>query len=63
MKVYIEKENKCLNMVADTVEELLNRLKINPTTVIVSKNGSLVIGSEKLSPDDEVKIFSVVSGG
>ncbi|RME54450.1 hypothetical protein D6777_03725 [Candidatus Woesearchaeota archaeon] len=63
MKVYLEKENKEVDIEASTVEEILSKLNINPTTVIVSKNGSLVLPEEKVSQDDEVKIFTIVSGG
>ena len=46
-----------------TVSELLKSLNINPVTVIVSRNDELVLESEKLSDKDELKIFSVISGG
>ncbi len=46
-----------------TVLELLNKLNINPETVIVTKNNELVNQEEKLDNKDNVKILSVVSGG
>jgi sulfur carrier protein ThiS len=42
---------------------LLNKLKINPVTVIVSRNNELILGDEKLKNDDEIRILSVISGG
>lgn len=63
MKVYIERDNRAVNENANTVAGLLEKLKINPVTVIVVKNGCLVTEDEKLSAKDKVKILSVVSGG
>jgi len=63
MEVYIERENKKANIEAKTVEELLNKLKINSTTVIVSANDELVTEDYKLNKKDKIKIISVISGG
>lgn len=63
MKVYIEQTGKSVNAKASSVAELLKKLKINPVTVLVVKNGTLVTEQEKLSAKDEIKILSVVSGG
>ena len=63
MKVYLEKEGKEVEAKGSTVQALLENLKINPTTVIVSINGNLAIATSKVTKDDEIKIYSVVSGG
>jgi len=63
MEVYIERTNKKLNLEANNVEDLLKKLKINPTTVIVSANDELVTEDYKLNKKDKVKIMSVISGG
>lgn len=63
MEVLIEKENKKVKKEAKNVEELLKKLKINPTTVIVSVNDELVTEDYKLNKKDKVKIMSVISGG
>jgi len=63
MKAYIEKTNKYADVEASTVNELLIKLKINPTTVIVTKNNELVTEQEKITNKDEIKILSVISGG
>ncbi len=63
MKVFIDKTNETKELEAETVSELLSKLKINPTTVIVTKNNELITEEEKLSSKDEIKILSVVSGG
>ncbi|MBI2558048.1 MoaD/ThiS family protein [Candidatus Woesearchaeota archaeon] len=45
------------------VSDLLKELKINPVTVIVSRNNELILEDEKLKNNDEIKILSVISGG
>ena len=42
---------------------LLQKLKINPETVIVSKNGEIVTEDETISGNDSVEIMKVISGG
>ncbi len=63
MKVYLEKTNEHKEVEAKTVKELLTKLKINPTTIIVTKNNELVTEEEKLSSKYEIKILSVISCG
>ena len=66
VSVFIDRENRnelqeinCDSSVAD----LLKKLKINPVTVIVSRNCELILEDEKLNDKDEIKILSVISGG
>ncbi len=66
IKVYIDKEN--LSKITELnngsiVSDLLKNLKINPVTVIVSRNNELILEDEKLNDNDELKILSVISGG
>lgn len=64
MKIFIEKENLNKELKFNgTVEELLSKLKINLTSVMVVRNNELVTEDEKLSDSDQIKILSVVSGG
>lgn len=63
MKVYIEKTRETKELEASTVKELLTKLKINPTTVIVIKNNELVTENEKITNKDQIKLLSVISGG
>ena len=63
MKVYIERTKENKDLKANNVEELLMKLKLNPTTVLVIKNNNLVTETEKLTDKDEIKIISMVSGG
>jgi sulfur carrier protein ThiS len=65
IKVYLEKEdkNKTINLKKLKVKNLLNELKINPVTVIVTKNNQVCTEFDSIKPKDNIKIISVVSGG
>jgi sulfur carrier protein ThiS len=64
MQIYLERDNKSVKLeFKGTVKELLKKLKVNPETVIVTKNNTLVTLDAKLADTDSVKILSVVSGG
>ncbi len=63
MKVFIEKTNEYVEIEAFTVKELLQKLNINPTTVIVTKNNELVTDNEQIDKKDDIKLLSVISGG
>jgi len=63
MKIYIEKTNESKNIKAKTVKELLEKLKINSTTVIVTRNNELITEEEKIKETDKIRILSVISGG
>lgn len=63
MKVYIEKEDKHLDVRACSGKQLLELLNINPSTVILVKNNEVVLEDESLEDNDEIKILSVISGG
>ena len=66
ISVFIDRENSSRDVVLEDnakISGLLKKLNLNPVTVIVSKNGELVMESEKINEDDKIKIFSVISGG
>jgi sulfur carrier protein ThiS len=68
MKVYIEKDDKSLSIKVRKTEkisgkELLAKLKINPSSIILIKNNEVVLEDEIFENKDEIKILSVVSGG
>jgi len=63
MKVYIERERKYKNVDGKTINDILSKLKLNPTTVLVAVNNELVTEDYKLKKTDKVKIISVMSGG
>ncbi len=66
VKIFLEKENsqKILEVPKNqTIEYVLKKLKINPQTVIVVKNGEVVTEQETIREKDELKILSVKLGG
>ncbi len=46
-----------------TVRELIEQVGLNPVTVLAVRRGKLVLDSEKLGEDDEIKLIAVISGG
>ena len=63
MEIYIDFKDKKSNVKAKTVKELLEKLKINPVTVIVTKGEEVVVEDSAIKKSDKIKIISVVSGG
>jgi len=63
LKVFIERENKNLEVEASSMDDLFSKLDVNPETVIISRNNELVIDDVELNEDDEIKLLSVISGG
>lgn len=63
VKVFIEKENKTVNLQAENANEVLNKLNINPETVLLARNNELILLETKLNNNDELKLLSVISGG
>lgn len=68
MKVYIEKDSKSLKIDIGKSgkidgKSLLDKLKINPSSVILVKNDEIVLEDEILTEKDDIKILSVISGG
>ena len=65
MDIFIEKENRKMKLKVKQIkaDELLKKLKVNPSTVLVVKNNSLVTESAILKDSDKVRILNVVSGG
>lgn len=61
--VHLERENKTLKIEMLELKEILKELKINPTTVIITKNNELITEDAKLSNKDKIKILPVISGG
>jgi tRNA-5-methyluridine54 2-sulfurtransferase len=45
------------------VDEVLEELEVNPTTVLVIRDGELVPGSTMLEDADDIEVRSVISGG
>ena len=62
-KVYLEKEDKIVEVKELFVLDILKSLKINPTTVLITKNNELILENKKLSKEDKISIIPVISGG
>ena len=64
MEIYIERtDEKRILKFDGKVSALLERLKINPETVVVVKNNKVVTEEENLKNNDNIEILSVISGG
>ncbi len=64
MKIFIEKDEKMMEKkFSGKIIVLLKSLDINPTSVLVVKNGSLVTEEDSVNDDDSIKILNVISGG
>ncbi len=46
-----------------TVREVIEAVGLNPATVLAVRSGKLVLDSEMLGDDDELKLIAVISGG
>ncbi|MEK6974100.1 MAG: MoaD/ThiS family protein [Nanoarchaeota archaeon] len=64
VKIQRTKEEKELSLNSKaTAKEVLNKLKINPTTVIVTRNREVITENTMLNDKDSLEILSVISGG
>ena len=46
-----------------TVRELIEKVDMNPATVLAVRKGKLVLDSELLGDEDEIKLIAIISGG
>ncbi len=64
MNVFIERDSSTKKLkFSGTVSQLLQKLELNPTAVLVARNNALVTEDDSLNDKDEIKILSVISGG
>jgi len=66
LSIFIEKTNKKLALEVKEgilIEEVLNQLGINKTTVLTAVNKGLVPEDTKIKKGDSLEILSVISGG
>ncbi len=61
--VYLEREEKTIKVDELSIKEILKKLKINPTAVIIARNNELITEDAELSQHDKIKILPVISGG
>jgi sulfur carrier protein len=46
-----------------TVRDLILKVGLNPETVLAVRASKLVLDSEQLGEEDEIKLIAVISGG
>ena len=63
LRVFIERENKNINVEARDIKDLMKKLNLNPETVLISRNNELITDDIDLEDNDEIKFLSVISGG
>ncbi|MDP6600621.1 MAG: MoaD/ThiS family protein [Candidatus Woesearchaeota archaeon] len=66
INVFFDRENKEKTVEVDensSVKDLLGKMKINPVTVIVSRDNNILTEDEKINDRDKIKLISVISGG
>ena len=66
ISVFFDRENMEKTIEVDknsSVKDLLANMKINPVTVIVSRDNSIITEDEKINDKDKIRLFSVISGG
>ena len=66
ISVFFDRENmeKTIEIGKNSsVKDLLADMKINPVTVIVSRDNNIITEDEKVNDKDKIRLFSVISGG
>lgn len=64
MEIHIESTEEKKNIkFKGSAADLLKKLEINPETVVVIKNNTMITNEEILDNQDEVHILSIISGG
>ena len=66
ISVFYDRENKEKTVKVDgnaSVKDLLNKMNVNPVTVIVSRDNNIITEDEKLNNNDKIRLISVISGG
>ena len=66
ISVFFDRENKEKTIELgknSLVKDLLANMKINPVTVIVSRDNNIITEDEKINDKDKIRLFSVISGG
>ena len=66
LEIFIEREGKKKTVeIAEnsTIKDVLDKLEINPVTVVISKNKEIVSELAKIKEKDKIELLSVVSGG
>ena len=60
---FLKKEQEIEAKENATVSDILKEIKLNPQTVIVSRQGEIIPDTEKVKDGDKLEAIRVVSGG
>ncbi len=66
ISVFFDRENREKTIEIgknSSVKDLLADMKINPVTVIVSRDNNIITEDEEVNDKDKIRLFSVISGG
>lgn len=64
MKVILRNPRRELDIEGDaTVNEVLRRLEVLPESVLVIRDGELLLKTDRLADDDTIELRPVISGG
>ena len=66
ISVFFDRENKEKTIEIgqnSSVKDLLANMKLNPVTVIVSRDNNVITEDEKVNDNDKIRLISVISGG
>lgn len=58
-----EQTTNIVDFTGNNLLQLLQFLKINPETVIVTRNNEVILETELLQDNDVLELLSVISGG
>lgn len=61
MRIFVD--GKAVSIKCKTVADFLEQKKINPESVLVERNGTLVTLDETLKQNDRISLIRVFSGG
>ena len=65
IKVFIQRQGKKVDVKinGNTAKEILDKLKINPSVVVITRNKEVITEDTKLKDNDYIELLSVISGG
>lgn len=65
INVFIQRQQKKIDIELDgkTPKDLLAKLNINPTAVIIARDKEIITEDTQLKNNDSIELLSVISGG
>ncbi len=63
VKVFLEGENKVVEVNAKTVKEVLEKLGLKPSEVVVYSGNEVLLEDDEVENLEEIRIVPVASGG